>query len=695
MKVYSAIRPGFALFVVRSMAFSVRILKRDFSAPLNLDGLTLRVRNYAFLDEGGPARADLDVLGGRDDLWELVELLRCPVEILDDEEDVIWWGWISRVEIHDGVLVDAVSLDEMSNRLALAYTTRVPGVSTPGDRETTAWEQDDDSVNTYGTKELLLSKPQATATEAENALAYELTQRKYPIPVTTLGTSLTDPPVGKIFCRGWWETLAWVYYTRAAGLEQNAETQGEVNLGGPGEVLEAHEETDGTQSMGNASGSTKVEGSFTLSHSWTVNQLAIKIRTEGAPGDNVQLKVYTDTAGNPGSLLGTATLAASEISEDLNWVDFTLASTVNLSASTTYHLEISRSGANDGTNYYVVSVDEALAYLNGSLKLWNGSSWGARTPDADLIFRIQGPKVRLESSFQLTGGEAWQASNIQVYVKRVETPADSLRARLYTDSAGAPGTLLATGTFTGSAIPEAPTWITLELDVEVLLSLATTYHLQIDRTGANDVENYYVLGVDENLNYASGVMKFYTGQAWLARDWDGVTPDADLAFIIGGVEETTTQIETALAGAEFITDVDIEDASGIFTSQYRDGDQRLLNVVQDLLAAGLTGGSRLLATVTKDRIVRLYQAPDKDAYAYLINRRGELSTTTGGPVDLQKCPVAAWVRRTDIPGEANTERLVDLSKFYIEAAEFDVQNGYTPTPRGAQRPFELPGQITS
>lgn len=676
------------------MPFSVRILKRDFSAPLNLDGLALRVISYSFHEEGGPEQADLEALGGREDLWELVELLRCPIEIMDEEEEVVWWGFLSQAEIHDGKMVDAVSLDEMFNRLAEASTLSIPGVSTPGDRFTTAWAEDADSIAAYGTKEILLSLPSATEAEAENARDYELTQRKYPIPVTTVGNQIVDPPYGRLVCRGWWDTLDWVYFGRAAGLEQNAETQGDVNLGGPGEVIEGHEETDGTQSMGNASGSTKVEGSFTLSHSWTVNQLAIKIRTEGAPGDNVQVKVYTDTAGNPGSLLGTATLAASEIPEDINWVDFTLASTVNLSASTTYHLEISRSGANDGTNYYVISVDEALAYLNGSLKLWDGSSWGARTPDADLIFRIQGPKVRLESSFQLTGGEAWQASNIQVYVKRVETPADSLRARLYTDSAGAPGTLLATGTFTGSAIPESPAWITLELDTEVPLSLATTYHVQIDRTGANDVVNYYVIGVDENLNYASGVMKFYTGQAWLARNWDGVTPDADLAFVIGGVEATTTQIETALASAEFITDVEIKQASGVNTSPYRNGDQRLLDVVRELLRAGISGGARLLATVTKDRIVQLYQAPEKTAYAYLINRRGEISTATDGPVDLQKCPVAVWMRRTDIPGEANTERLVDLSKFYVEAAEFSVANGYTPTPRGAQRPFELPGQVS-
>lgn len=675
------------------MAFSVRVLQRDFSAPLNLDGLALRVVSYAFDEEGGPKQADLEVLGGREDLWELMELLRCPIEIMDEEEEVVWWGYLSRAEVHDGVMVDAAELDEMFNRLALAYTTSIPGISTPGDRATTAWVQDDDSVNAYGTKEILLSKPQATAGEAENERDYELTQRKYPLPVTTVGTAVVDPPYGRLVCRGWWDTLAWVYFGRAAGLEQNAETQGDVNLGGPTETVigTSHLTLNGTQAFGNAGATTKLETSFSLAGNMTLTDLAIRIQTNGAPADDVLLKVFSDAAGVPNTLLATATISTGTITGTLAWVTETLDTPYAALAATTYHLEISRSGANDAVNYYTVSVDEGLGYPSGQFKIWNGAAWVARAPNADLAFRVGGEGVytKSEQAFQLTGGEAWQASNVQIYAHAEGSPADDLRVRLYTDSSGAPGSLLATGTFVGTDVPTSPAWLTFELDTEVALSLATTYHLQVDRTGATDATNYYVVGVDEGLHYASYVMKVWNGAAWVRR-----AEDADLAFIIGGVEETTTQIETALASAEFITDVDIQQASGVTTSPYRNGDQRLLDVVRELLQAGISGGARLLATVTKDRIVRLYQAPEKTAYAYLINRRGEISTPTQGPVDLQKCPVAVWMRRTDIPGEANTERLVDLTKFYVEAAEFSPTNGYTPTPRGAQRPFELPGQVS-
>lgn len=670
--------------------FTVKLYQRDFSAPLKLDGLTMRVRSYAFHEEGGPEQAEIDVLGGREDLWELVELLRCPVEILDEDEEVVWWGFLSRAEIHDGVMVDAVSLDEMYNRMALAYTTSIPGLSTPGDRATTAWAEDAESVGTYGTKEILLSLPSATASEAENARDYELTQRKYPLPVTTVGNGYVDPPQGRIVCRGWWDTLDWVAYTRAAGLEQNAETQGDVNLSGPTETVigTSHLTLSGSQAFGNATATTKLEMSFSLAGNMTLTELAIRIQTNGAPADDVLLKLYSDAAGVPNTLLATATISTGTITGTLAWVTETLDTPYAGIAATTYHLEISRSGANDAVNYYTVSVDEGLGYAGGQLKIWNGSAWVARSPNADLAFQVLGEGVytKIEQSFQLTGGEAWKASNVQIYAQAEGSPADDLRVRLYTDSSGAPGSLLATGTFTG--VPSGAAWLTFELDSEVSLSLATTYHLQVDRTGAPDATNYFVIGVDEGLHYASYVMKVWNGSAWVRR-----AEDADLAFIIGGVEETTTQIETALASAEFITDVDIKDASGIATSPYRNGDQRLLDVVRELLKAGVSGGARLLATVTKDRIVRLYQEPDKADYAYLINRRGQLATRTNGPVDLQKCPVAEWVRRTDIPGEANTERLVDLSKFFIQAASFDVANGYVPTPRGAQRPFEIPGQL--
>lgn len=672
--------------------FTVKLYQRDFSAPLKLDGLTMRVRSYAFHEEGGPEQAEIDVLGGREDLWELVELLRCPVEILDEDEEVVWWGFLSRAEIHDGVMVDAVSLDEMYNRMALAYTTSIPGLSTPGDRATTAWAEDAESVGTYGTKEILLSLPSATASEAENARDYELTQRKYPLPVTTVGNGYVDPPQGRIVCRGWWDTLDWVAYTRAAGLEQNAETQGDVNLGGPTETIvgTSHITLNGSQAFGNATGTSKLEMSFSLAGNMTLTELAVRIQTNGAPADDVYLKLYSDSGGAPNTLLATATISTGTITSTLDWVTETLDTPYAGIAATTYHLEISRSGANDAVNYYTVSVDEGLGYTSGQFKIWNGSAWVARSPNADLVFRVLGDGVytKVEQAFQLTGGEAWKASNVQIYANAVGTPADNLRVRLYTDSGGTPGTLLATGTFVGADVPGSPAWLTFELDAEVNLALSTNYHLQADRTGATDATNYFVIGVDEGLHYASYVMKVWNGSAWVRR-----AEDADLAFIIGGVEETTTQIETALASAEFITDVDIKDASGIATSPYRNGDQRLLDVVRELLKAGVSGGARLLATVTKDRIVRLYQEPDKADYAYLINRRGQLATRTNGPVDLQKCPVAEWVRRTDIPGEANTERLVDLSKFFIQAASFDVANGYVPTPRGAQRPFEIPGQL--
>lgn len=675
------------------MAFSVRILKRDFSAPLNLDGLALRVISYSFHEEGGPEQADLEALGGREDLWELVELLRCPIEIMDEEQEVVWWGFLSQAEIHDGKMVDAVSLDEMFNRLAEAATLSIPGVSTPGDRFTTAWAEDADSIAAYGTKEILLSLPSATEAEAENARDYELTQRKYPIPVTTVGNQIVEPPYGRLVCRGWWDTLDWVYFGRAAGLEQNAEMQGDVNLGGPTETVigTSHITLSGTQAFGNAGATTKLETSFSLDGNMTLTELAIRIQTNGAPADDVLLKLYSDSAGTPGSLLATATISTGTITSSLAWVTETLDTPYAGVAATTYHLEISRSGANDAVNYYTVSVDEGLGYPSGQFKIWNGAAWVARSPNADLAFRVWGEGVytKIEQAFQLTGGEAWQASNVQIYAHAEGSPADNLRVRVYTDSSGAPGSLLATGTFTGSEVPPGAAWLTFALDTEVALSLATTYHLQVDRTGATDATNYYVVGVDEGLHYASYVMKVWNGAAWVRR-----AEDADLAFVIGGVEATTTQIETALASAEFITDVEIKQASGVNTSPYRNGDQRLLDVVRELLKAGISGGARLLATVTKDRIVQLYQAPEKTAYAYLINRRGEISTATDGPVDLQKCPVAVWMRRTDIPGEANTERLVDLSKFYVEAAEFNVANGYTPTPRGAQRPFELPGQVS-
>ena len=62
-------------------------------------------------------------------LWELLEVLRCPVQIRAAEGDLLWWGYINAIDI---ITVNpyaqiampiqvSASLETFANRVAVAY----------------------------------------------------------------------------------------------------------------------------------------------------------------------------------------------------------------------------------------------------------------------------------------------------------------------------------------------------------------------------------------------------------------------------------------------------------------------------------------------------------------------------------------------------------------------------------------------
>jgi hypothetical protein len=101
--------------------------------------------------------------------------------------------------------------------------------------------------------------------------------------------------------------------------------------------------------------------SFTTGGS-AVNCSGVKVPvgTKGTPTDNLKISIQTDSAGDPsGTEVGSLQIAAADLPA---WADlkdsfvyaraFYFASALALSASTTYHLVIERTGSLNATNYY-------------------------------------------------------------------------------------------------------------------------------------------------------------------------------------------------------------------------------------------------------------------------------------------------------------------------------------------------------
>lgn len=138
---------------------------------------------------------------------------------------------------------------------------------------------------------------------------------------------------------------------------------------------------------------------------WTVAKIAIRIKRVGAPGDNVKVALHSDSSGDPGTELDSATVTGIDIGTEMDWVEFELNNTDTISFGTDYWIVVSRSGSNSITDYYAVDVDEDLGYTLGNLKLYTGSAWVARATDADMPFRVLGA---IETTQQISNivGEA-------------------------------------------------------------------------------------------------------------------------------------------------------------------------------------------------------------------------------------------------------------------------------------------------
>lgn len=135
--------------------------------------------------------------------------------------------------------------------------------------------------------------------------------------------------------------------------------------------------------------------------------------------------------------------------------------------------------------------------------------------------------------------------------------------------------------------------------------------------------------------------------------------------------ETTTQIANIVTGVgPFLTATDIDNASGISGSEYRKGDRTALKEIETLLAIGVSGGRRLLATVGNDRRLRIYQEPDNTTAVYL-NGQGNLENAGNQLVDKYTCPCGIWaILRNIIPGSVDLSRMADASQFFIEESEY-------------------------
>ena len=348
----------------------VNFYKRDFSDLAVQPDINIKVNRYSKSVFGGSKQATIQISGDPDKLFEMVNHMRDPVEIVNDHGDIVWWGYVSSLVINTKEITFNVDLETMSNNVAVAYTYQ-------NIRYTTQWSDDADSVAEYGTKELLLSRSDVTEADALQFRDVSLANAKNPIPAITFSDG--EEGTGTIICKGWIYTLEWQYYSNLSGREGYEET------GSGGREIGEDDRPILAQSI-----------QIAATAAWTASSIWLRVWKQGtsSPTDNLVVSLKSDNAGEPGSTLASGQIAGDDIDTSAEWLEFELSSPVTLQPATTYWVHVARSGAVDPSAYFMVDTNLMAGYTRGVLFLYNTnlSTWGEDIYgfQGDLLFNIVG-----------------------------------------------------------------------------------------------------------------------------------------------------------------------------------------------------------------------------------------------------------------------------------------------------------------
>ena len=355
---------------------SWRVLLTDRTQVLGLNPL-----NLSWDAIGGSQQAllslEYDLMG----FEELQSLLGFGIEIFDPSDRLAWWGYVDQVSQPVGMTGLESSLEGLANRVAVRYRSMEPGKDF-GAIAQTEWKDDPTSQAIFGIKEILLSR--GVLSEEQALLLRDASLKRMAQPVTKLLPS-GNASKSQVLCRGWFERMRWRQWPVRTDILGHSPIQ------------------QGYQSLGASLKQKSLAQSCKFPDAVNIASISVRMRKIGAPQDQVRFQIQTDAAGQPsGTIRAEAFLLASAIPiESYSWVSVSFAAPCAVAANESLWLVVTRDGAASTTAYFSLGLDESLGFPGGNLLLLDASlnQWRQRTPDADLLFKLN----TLSDSVELMG----------------------------------------------------------------------------------------------------------------------------------------------------------------------------------------------------------------------------------------------------------------------------------------------------
>ena len=650
--------------------FSVRVYDRNNNAVQIPAGVRLAPSQWAAEATGGPSSATIALSGDAQSMMGLATWLAYRIEIVSDGT-AVWWGEVDAVRVTTGGIEREMTLDGMANRVKVLYSTVVAGGGV--EAAEIDWVEDATSIAKYGKRELVHSaRGNMTATQAAALQARLLATGKDPQRRLQFADS-DEQATGEIQCRGYWRRLNDVYFRQLAGLEEHNPSGGTaipVGLGFTSAYL-GFIDASSKKLICEATGALLHVGEYDglkFVVAGTALNNGIKTVSSGDGREPVSYSSDLISLGADDDLYDGGKGLEFIATDDMIYVSGA-AHTENNGArrvKTTgiSHIEVSP-GWNSGFRDSGGS-GPTITILRGN-NVTIAEDVTNEAPNGSTVETVTAYGQRVYQTFALGYNDTWTVNAIELRARAVGAPSDNLRVSLYTDSAGAPGTLLEQATLAGSSLTDSVEWVSFAFANTTALAYGTTYGLVIDRTGAMDADDFYEVEIDTDAGYSRGALALYDGTAYQSAT-------GDLIFRVLGATDTATQIAgvVSAAGIEIDTTL-VESASAIYALQYRGDDERAMSIIDDLLAQGTSTGGRLLATTVSGQIVRIYAQPVATSRLW-VWRDGTLQAAAGAPALPGWLPVGVWVHLDDV---LLTGVWAGLSPLFVERASYQPGKGWT------------------
>ena len=190
---------------------------RSFASKITDPELVFTVNNMRWNAVGGPVEAQIQAKAGDLTLGSLIDYLRYPVVIQDETGRDVWWGYVHSVEVTKGKISYGITLDRLANKVSVKYSHIHPGIEEVGESRTTTAVTDVESSAEFGTKEQLGSLDSASDEVANGYRDTLLARTKYPTMLPAFGSGGEG---ALLVCRGWYDTLDWLFYANSNTTDQ-------------------------------------------------------------------------------------------------------------------------------------------------------------------------------------------------------------------------------------------------------------------------------------------------------------------------------------------------------------------------------------------------------------------------------------------------------------------------------------------